>query len=140
MQVISTDRGRTSIDRRLYLPTSWTDDRGVRKAWAAADERAFGQFKTWRSYAEHVVPPAGQCWRRRSRAAAGRAAPRRAPSGGDAILRDRTAEVRAEPIVGQHEVTEERPELVPLTCPELIRLLRALALPPPARDRDHVLR
>ncbi|MBC9730898.1 IS701 family transposase [Streptomyces sp. TRM68367] len=38
-----------------------------------------------------------------------------------------------------HEATEERPELVPLTCPELIRLLRALSLPPPARDRDHVL-
>ncbi|WP_327575945.1 IS701 family transposase [Streptomyces sp. NBC_00145] len=38
-----------------------------------------------------------------------------------------------------HEATEEQPELVPLTCPELIRLLRALALPPPVRDRDHVL-
>ncbi|WP_329468500.1 IS701 family transposase [Streptomyces sp. NBC_01431] len=38
-----------------------------------------------------------------------------------------------------HEATEERPELVPLTCPELIRLLRALTLPPPVRDRDHVL-
>ncbi|MDQ0765460.1 SRSO17 transposase [Streptomyces canus] len=38
-----------------------------------------------------------------------------------------------------HEATEERPELVPLTCPELIRLLRALTLPAPVRDRDHVL-
>lgn len=30
--------------------------------------------------------------------------------------------------------------LVPLTCPELIRLLRALVLPLPVRDRDHILR
>ncbi|WP_149181844.1 hypothetical protein [Streptomyces sp. TRM49041] len=29
--------------------------------------------------------------------------------------------------------------LVPLTCPELVRLLRALVLPAPVRDRDHVL-
>lgn len=29
--------------------------------------------------------------------------------------------------------------LVPLTCPELVRLVRALVLPPPVRDRDHVL-
>lgn len=29
--------------------------------------------------------------------------------------------------------------LVPLTCPELLRLLRVLALPPPARGRDHFL-
>jgi hypothetical protein len=29
--------------------------------------------------------------------------------------------------------------LIPLTCPELLRLLRALALPAPVRDRDHVL-
>ena len=29
--------------------------------------------------------------------------------------------------------------LVPLTCPELVRLLRVLVLPPPARDRDHAL-
>ncbi|MCX4784519.1 IS701 family transposase [Streptomyces sp. NBC_01264] len=38
-----------------------------------------------------------------------------------------------------HEDSEPPPGLVPLTCPELIRLLRALVLPPPARDRDHVL-
>ncbi|MET7518284.1 IS701 family transposase [Streptomyces sp. NPDC005480] len=29
--------------------------------------------------------------------------------------------------------------LIPLTCPELVRLLRVLVLPTPARDRDHVL-
>jgi len=29
--------------------------------------------------------------------------------------------------------------LVPLACPELVRLLRSLVLPPPARDREHVL-
>lgn len=29
--------------------------------------------------------------------------------------------------------------LTPLTCPELVRLLRALVLPPPVHDRDHVL-
>jgi hypothetical protein len=29
--------------------------------------------------------------------------------------------------------------LIPLTCPELVRLLRALVLPAPVRDRDHVL-
>ncbi|WP_438306907.1 hypothetical protein ACSHXN_45950 (plasmid) [Streptomyces sp. HUAS TT11] len=29
--------------------------------------------------------------------------------------------------------------LVPLTCPELVRLLRALVLPLPVQDRDHVL-
>ncbi|MGW6674469.1 IS701 family transposase [Streptomyces vinaceus] len=38
------------------------------------------------------------------------------------------------------EDSEGQPELVALTCPELIRLLRAIVLPPPARDRDHVLR
>lgn len=38
-----------------------------------------------------------------------------------------------------HEAAEEQPGLVPMTCPELIRLLRALALPPPAHDREHVL-
>lgn len=38
-----------------------------------------------------------------------------------------------------HEDSEPQPGLVPLTCPELIRLLRALVLPPPAPDRDHVL-
>lgn len=30
-------------------------------------------------------------------------------------------------------------QLVPLACPELVRLLRSLVLPPPARDREHVL-
>ncbi|MFF7190494.1 hypothetical protein ACFZAR_35985 [Streptomyces sp. NPDC008222] len=30
--------------------------------------------------------------------------------------------------------------LVPLTCPELIRLLRAFVLTPPVRDTEHVLR
>lgn len=29
--------------------------------------------------------------------------------------------------------------LIPLTCPELVRLLRALVLPLPVRDRDHIL-
>lgn len=38
-----------------------------------------------------------------------------------------------------HDATERQPELVLLTCPELIRLLRALTLPAPIRDRDHVL-
>ncbi|PNE42857.1 hypothetical protein AOB60_01885 [Streptomyces noursei] len=38
-----------------------------------------------------------------------------------------------------HEDSQRQPELIPLTCPELIRLLRALVLPPPTRDRDHVL-
>ncbi|WP_406191072.1 IS701 family transposase [Streptomyces sp. NBC_01017] len=39
-----------------------------------------------------------------------------------------------------HEGSERQPGLVPPTCPELIRLLRAIVLPPAARDRDHVLR
>ncbi|MFG3410495.1 IS701 family transposase [Streptomyces sp. NPDC048142] len=38
-----------------------------------------------------------------------------------------------------HEAAEQQPDLVPLTCPELIRLLRALVLPPPVRDREHIL-
>ena len=38
-----------------------------------------------------------------------------------------------------HDAAEDEPALVPLSCPELIRLLRALVLPPPVRDRDHVL-
>ncbi|WP_405387781.1 IS701 family transposase [Streptomyces sp. NBC_01102] len=38
-----------------------------------------------------------------------------------------------------HDGSERQPGLVPLTCPELIRLLRAIVLSPPARDRDHVL-
>ncbi|MCX4781936.1 hypothetical protein OG435_35295 [Streptomyces sp. NBC_01264] len=37
-----------------------------------------------------------------------------------------------------HEDSEPQPGLIPLTCPQLIRLLRALVLAPPARDRDHV--
>ncbi|WP_328683737.1 hypothetical protein [Streptomyces sp. NBC_00343] len=49
------------------------------------------------------------------------------------------AAVLALPAAAAHEATEERPELVPLTCLELIRLLPTLALLPPARDRDHVL-
>ncbi|MFF7581155.1 hypothetical protein ACFZBE_40460 [Streptomyces sp. NPDC008061] len=38
-----------------------------------------------------------------------------------------------------HEDSEPQPGLIPLNCPELIRLLRVLVLPPPARDRDHAL-
>ncbi|MFD7342042.1 hypothetical protein ACFV98_39670 [Streptomyces violascens] len=38
-----------------------------------------------------------------------------------------------------HAAVEERSGLVPLTCPELVRLLRALVLPLPVRDHDHVL-
>jgi SRSO17 transposase len=38
-----------------------------------------------------------------------------------------------------HDAAEDEPALVPLSCPELIRLLRALVLPPPVRDREHVL-
>ncbi|MEE4599616.1 transposase, partial [Streptomyces sp. DSM 41524] len=33
----ATDRGRTLIDRRLYLPTSWTDGR-ERCRWAGIDD------------------------------------------------------------------------------------------------------
>lgn len=36
-----------------------------------------------------------------------------------------------------HPTTSDR--LIPLACPELVRLLRTLVLPPPVRDRDHVL-
>lgn len=32
------------------------------------------------------------------------------------------------------------PRLVPLTCPELVRLLRAFVLPPPAHHHEHTLR
>ncbi|MEV1086131.1 hypothetical protein AB0I98_49415 [Streptomyces sp. NPDC050211] len=38
-----------------------------------------------------------------------------------------------------HDAAEDEPALVPLSCPELIRLLRALVLPAPVRDREHVL-
>lgn len=38
-----------------------------------------------------------------------------------------------------HDAAEDEPALVPLSSPELIRLLRALVLPPPVRDREHVL-
>ncbi|WUH27034.1 hypothetical protein OG800_15990 [Streptomyces sp. NBC_00445] len=31
------------------------------------------------------------------------------------------------------------PRLIPLTCPQLVRLLRALVLPGAARDRDRIL-
>ncbi|ANZ21614.1 hypothetical protein SNOUR_41930 [Streptomyces noursei ATCC 11455] len=31
------------------------------------------------------------------------------------------------------------PGLVPVSCPELLRLLRAFALPAPARDAEHIL-
>jgi SRSO17 transposase len=37
------------------------------------------------------------------------------------------------------DAAEDEPALVQLSCPELIRLLRALVLPPPVRDREHVL-
>ncbi|MFD8525611.1 hypothetical protein ACFV2D_37450 [Streptomyces capillispiralis] len=37
-----------------------------------------------------------------------------------------------------HDAAEDEPVLVPLSCPELIRLLRALVLPPPVRNREHV--
>lgn len=36
-----------------------------------------------------------------------------------------------------HDAADDGPALVPLSCPELIRLLRALVLPPLVRD--HVL-
>ncbi|MFI1472475.1 IS701 family transposase [Streptomyces wuyuanensis] len=49
------------------------------------------------------------------------------------------AAVLAVTVATVHEAAEERTGLVPLTCPELVRLLRALVLPPPTRDRDHVL-
>ena len=49
------------------------------------------------------------------------------------------AAVLALTVAAVHEIAEDQPELVPLTAPELIRLLRALELPPPARDPDHVL-
>ncbi|MFD4971290.1 IS701 family transposase, partial [Streptomyces sp. NPDC058424] len=35
--------------------------------------------------------------------------------------------------------TAEPARLVPLTCPELVRLLRAFVLTPPVRDAEHVL-
>ncbi|MFF0087785.1 IS701 family transposase [Streptomyces canus] len=41
--------------------------------------------------------------------------------------------------VGEKTGPTRSARLVPLTCPELVRLLRALVLPAPARDRDHVL-
>uniref|UniRef100_UPI001F390686 IS701 family transposase n=1 Tax=Streptomyces sp. NRRL S-813 TaxID=1463919 RepID=UPI001F390686 len=37
----ATDRGRTLIDRRLYLPTSWTDDRERCRRAGIADEVGF---------------------------------------------------------------------------------------------------
>ena len=37
----ATDRGRTLIDRRLYLPTSWTDDRERCRRAGIEDEVAF---------------------------------------------------------------------------------------------------
>ncbi len=37
----ATDRGRTLIDRRLYLPTSWTDDRGRCRRADITDDVAF---------------------------------------------------------------------------------------------------
>jgi SRSO17 transposase len=49
------------------------------------------------------------------------------------------AAVLAVTVAAVHEAAEERTGLVPLTCPELVRLLRALVLPPPVHDRDHVL-
>ncbi|MFE0420464.1 IS701 family transposase [Streptomyces tendae] len=38
----ATSRGRTLIDRRLYLPTSWTDDRDRCRLAGITDEVAFG--------------------------------------------------------------------------------------------------
>ncbi|MFD3735541.1 CHAT domain-containing protein [Streptomyces sp. NPDC058632] len=38
-----------------------------------------------------------------------------------------------------HDAAEDEPALAPLSCPELVRILRALVLPPPVRDREHVL-
>ncbi|MEU3342630.1 hypothetical protein [Streptomyces sp. NPDC006668] len=38
-----------------------------------------------------------------------------------------------------HDAAEDEPALVPLSCPELIRLLRALVLPPPVCGREQVL-
>ncbi len=37
----ATDRGRTLIDRRLYLPASWTDDRERCRRAGIGDEVAF---------------------------------------------------------------------------------------------------
>ncbi|MGM9333837.1 IS701 family transposase [Streptomyces murinus] len=37
----ATDRGRTLIDRRLYLPTSWTDDRDRCRRAGITDEAVF---------------------------------------------------------------------------------------------------
>jgi SRSO17 transposase len=37
----ATGRGRTLIDRRLYLPTSWTDDRERCRLAGIADHVAF---------------------------------------------------------------------------------------------------
>ncbi|WP_438494765.1 transposase, partial [Streptomyces asiaticus] len=37
----ATDRGRTLIDRRLYLPASWTDDRERCRRAGIEDEVAF---------------------------------------------------------------------------------------------------
>ncbi|MFJ6985661.1 MULTISPECIES: hypothetical protein [unclassified Streptomyces] len=42
-------------------------------------------------------------------------------------------------VTAVHDAAGDEPGLVPLSCPELIRLLRALVLPPPVRDREHVL-
>ncbi|WP_405657954.1 hypothetical protein [Streptomyces sp. NBC_00079] len=50
-----------------------------------------------------------------------------------------TAAVLALTATAVHDAAEDEPAIVPLSCPELIRLLRALMLPPPVRDRDHVL-
>ncbi|MEU5047972.1 hypothetical protein [Streptomyces griseorubiginosus] len=38
-----------------------------------------------------------------------------------------------------HGAAEDEPALVPLSCAELVRLLRGLVLPPPVRDCEHVL-
>ncbi|SHM95084.1 DDE superfamily endonuclease [Streptomyces yunnanensis] len=37
----ATDRGRTLIDRRLYLPTSWTDERERYRRAGIEDTVAF---------------------------------------------------------------------------------------------------
>src|ERR1044071_2030184 len=42
----ATDRGRTLIDRRLYLPASWTDDRDRCRAAKVPDQREFATKNT----------------------------------------------------------------------------------------------